>query len=210
MKYPYYLPPLGYSYDAMEPYIDRLTMELHHDRHLRTYVDKLNATLKDYPQYHGWSLEELIRGCYRLPLSIRQAVWDNGGGLYNHTFFFGSLSNTGQGIAGGKLYDAIVEQFGSVDSLMDKLSKAALGVFGSGYAYLVRDNGLGILKIITLANQDTPIVYNVTPLVCIDVWEHAYYLKHYNDRAGYIGDWKHIINWSSAEYAYGARSGCGV
>ena len=205
MRYPYTLPPLPYAYDAMEPYIDAKTMELHHDGHFRKYVDNLNAALKDYPQLWKWELEDLIRMSYRLPVSVRQTVWNNAGGVYNHTFFFGNLQNSREPLRAGPLTDAIIKTFGSFAAFMDAYHRAAAGVFGSGYAWLVRDNNSNVLKIMTTTNQDTPLVYNVVPLVCIDVWEHAYYLKHRYDRAAYITDFTRIINWPAADYAFGIR-----
>lgn len=199
--YPFVNPPLPYAYDALEPYIDTKTMHLHHDRHLQTYVDKLNSTLKDYPELHSWSLEQLIYNADRLPAAIRQSVINNGGGVYNHIFYFNGMSNSQTRWQAGMLYNAIVRDFGSVETFYDEFKQQALSVFGSGYAWLVVDQN-GKLKIVTSANQDTPIVQNLCPVAVIDVWEHAYYLKHYNERAAYIDDWFNVANWERAGELY--------
>ncbi len=199
--YPFVNPPLPYAYDALEPYIDTKTMHLHHDRHLQTYVDNLNSALKDYPELHSWSLEQLIYNADRLPASIRQSVINNGGGVYNHIFYFNGMSNSETRSQAGILYNAIVRDFGSVEKFYDAFKKQALSVFGSGYAWLVVDQN-GKLKIVTSANQDTPIAQNLCPVAGIDVWEHAYYLKHYNERAAYIDDWFNVVNWERSGELY--------
>lgn len=199
--YPFVNPPLPYAYDALEPYIDTKTMHLHHDRHLQTYVDNLNNTLKDYPEFQSWSLEQLIYNAGSLPSAIRQSVINNGGGVYNHIFYFNGMSNSETRSQAGMLYTAIMEEFGTVEQFYDEFKKHALAVFGSGYAWLVVDED-GTLKIVTSANQDTPIVQNMCPVAAIDVWEHAYYLKHYNVRAAYIDDWFHVVDWSHAAELY--------
>jgi len=199
--YPFENPPLPYAYDAMEPYIDTLTMHLHHDRHLQTYVDNLNKALKDYPAYHSWPLEKLLNNTNRLPAAIQTPVRHNGGGVYNHIFYFNGLSNTGTRHQAGPLYNAIVRDFGSVDAFYKAFKDAALAVFGSGYAWLVADKN-GKLSIVELANQDTPIAKGLCPVAAIDVWEHAYYLKHYNERAAYIDDWFNVADWSRAGELY--------
>lgn len=199
--YPFVNPPLPYGYDALEPYIDTKTMHLHHDRHLQTYVDNLNNTLKDYPELQSWSLEQLIYNAERLPSVIRQSVINNGGGIYNHIFYFNGMSNSETYSQAWMLYTAIMEEFGTFDQFYDEFKNHALAVFGSGYAWLVVDEG-GKLKIVTSANQDTPMVQNMCPIVAIDVWEHAYYLKHYNLRAAYVDDWLHVVDWSYAAELY--------
>ena len=199
--YPFVNPPLPYAYDALEPYIDTKTMHLHHDRHLQTYVDNLNSALKSYPEMHNWSLEQLIYNVDRLPSAIRQAVRNNGGGVYNHIFYFNGMSNAETRSNAGSLYNAIMRDFGSIEAFYEEFKKQALSVFGSGYAWLVADRN-GKLKIVTSANQDTPIAQNLCPVVGIDVWEHAYYLKHYNERAAYIDDWFHVANWERAGELY--------
>lgn len=201
--YPFVNPPLPYAYDAMEPYIDRKTMELHHDRHLQTYVDNLNNILKDYPEYQSLSLEQLLLYPELLPDSIQTAVKNNAGGVYNHIFYFSMLKNPAPMPENNALLKSIRAQYGSVEAFLDAFSKAALSVFGSGYAWLVQD-AHGALKIITTANQDTPLAANLYPILPIDVWEHAYYLKHYNKRADYIKDWMQIINWEAANKNFAA------
>ncbi|MCL2002812.1 MAG: superoxide dismutase [Oscillospiraceae bacterium] len=207
--YPFELPPLPYAYGALEPYIDTLTMELHHDRHLKTYVDNLNAALKGFPEYQSWSLERLITQAGWLPDALRTPVKNNAGGVYNHIFFFNGMSPpAGRGdpdaprgdksaMPAGTLLTALERDFSGVEGFIKAFSAAAAGVFGSGYAWLavMPEGKLTILK---TANQDTPLTRNLCPLVCIDVWEHAYYLKHYNKRPDYIQDWLHIVDWDRA------------
>ncbi|MBN7773630.1 superoxide dismutase [Clostridium aminobutyricum] len=199
--YPFVNPPLPYAYDALEPFIDTKTMHLHHDRHLQTYVDNLNNTLQDYPELQSWSLEELIYNADRLPEAIQQSIRNNGGGVYNHIFYFNGMTDSETRSQAGMLYPAIMKDFGSTEQFYDEFTKKALSVFGSGYAWLVVDED-GNLKIITSANQDTPIAQNLCPILAIDVWEHAYYLKHYNKRADYINDWYNVVNWEHAAELY--------
>lgn len=200
-RYPFVNPPLPYAYDALEPYIDTQTMQVHHDRHLQTYVNNLNSALKDYPRLHTWTLTQLLCNAAMLPAAIRQAVINNGGGVYNHIFYFNGMSDGETPLQEGLLYNKIVKDFGSVESFYDAFKKSALSVFGSGYAWLVADQN-GKLKIVGSANQDTPIVKNLCPVAVIDVWEHAYYLKHYNARAAYVDDWFHVVDWNRAEQLY--------
>ncbi|MDD2221365.1 MAG: superoxide dismutase [Clostridia bacterium] len=199
--YPFVNPPLPYAYDALEPYLDTKTLQLHHDRHLQTYVDNLNKALKDYPELQSRSLEQLIYNADSLPAAIRQSVINNGGGVYNHIFYFNGMSDLKTRSQAGMLYKAIVRDFGSVENFCEAFKKQALSVFGSGYAWLVADQQ-GRLKIVTSANQDTPLAQNLCPLAVIDVWEHAYYLKHYNQRAAYIDNWFNIANWERAGELY--------
>jgi Fe-Mn family superoxide dismutase len=199
--YPFVNPPLPYVYDALEPYIDTQTMHLHHDRHLQTYVNNLNSALKNYPELQTWSLEQLLYHADRLPAAIRQSVINNGGGVYNHIFYFDGMSDSKTRSQAGILYHAIVRDFVSVGKFYDVFKKQALSVFGSGYAWLVVNQNCK-LEIVTLANQDTPIVQDLYPVIVIDVWEHAYYLKHYNARAAYIDDWFKVVNWKYAGERY--------
>ena len=199
--YPFVNPPLPYAYDSLEPFIDTKTMHLHHDRHLQTYVNNLNNALKDYPELKSWTLEQLIYNDQDLPIAIRESVKNNGGGVYNHIFYFDGMTNAESRSQAGLLYSAIVKDFDSVEQFYKEFKDAALSVFGSGYAWLVVDKN-GKLRIITSANQDTPIVQNLCPIAAIDVWEHAYYLKHYNERAAYIDDWYHVANWEHAGKLY--------
>lgn len=203
--YPFINLPLPYGYDTLEPFIDEKTMYLHHDRHLQTYIDNLNAALREHPNLQDLSLTQLIRSAYRLPQPLRTAIRNNAGGVYNHRFFFEGLKNPSDDRPSGELADAIAGSFGSLDAFLELFKKAALSVFGSGYAWLVTDKTK--LSIVTTANQNTPIEHGLEPILAIDVWEHAYYLKHYNVRADYIDDWMRIINWKQAEKNYAASIG---
>lgn len=193
--------PLPYAYDAMEPYIDEKTMRLHHDRHLQTYIDNLNNTLSKYPQLQHWTLEELIINVPCLPKDIQTNIKNNSGGVFNHQFFFSNLSTPTSLQPIGILSESIKNEFGSYMSFKNQFKTAALSVFGSGYAWLVV-NSTGQLCIITTQNQDTPLSLGLYPVLNIDVWEHAYYLKHYNLRADYIDDWFHVVNWNNANLNY--------
>ncbi len=196
--YPFSLVPLPYDYNAMEPYIDELTMKIHHDRHLKTYVDNLNKALENQKDFQNWTLEKLLKFSSFLPDEIKVPVKRNAGAVYNHEFFFDNLtSNKEQGNISPEFEDKLAETFGSFDKFKEEFKKQALSVFGSGYAWLVLTKD-GELKIITTANQDTPISLDMHPIFCIDVWEHAYYLKHYNVRADYIDDWFSVVNLSKA------------
>jgi Fe-Mn family superoxide dismutase len=199
--YPFQLKPLPYAYDALEPHIDAKTMELHHDRHLKTYVDNLNAALKDYPDYHSWSLERLLTQANWLPEPLRTPVKNNGGGVYNHEFFFENLTPVKDTKPANGLMDAINQAFGSFEEFSLAFSKAALGVFGSGYAFLASCPS-GKLHIAAAVNQDTLLTRGLCPIAGIDVWEHAYYLKHYNKRADYIADWFKVTDWDKATLNY--------
>lgn len=198
--YPFVDLPLPYEYDALEPFIDQKTMHLHHDRHLQIYIDNLNNVLKENPPLQQLSLRQLICSASRLPWELQAIVRNNAGGVYNHRFFFDGLTNPANQTPAGNLAQAIACQFGNFGNFRDTFQKAALSVFGSGYAWLVVDRNT--LRIITTANQNTPIEMNLCPVLTVDVWEHAYYLKHYNVRADYIKDWFHIINWNQAEINY--------
>lgn len=199
--YKFQLKPLPYSYNSLEPYIDTLTMELHHNRHLKTYIDNLNSALKNYPEYHMWSLEKLIKNVNWLPENIRTSVKNNAGGVYNHNFFFENMSNNTDSQLSIPLQEKINDTFGNLENLKKEFKQQALAVFGSGYAWLVLDKNNN-LKIIKTANQDTPIPFEMKPIMVIDVWEHAYYLKHYNLRADYIDDWFNVVNLSEASKNY--------
>lgn len=188
--YPFKLEPLPYAYNAMEPYIDTETMQLHHDKHLQTYINNLNAALKDYPELQLWTLEALIKYNSMLPKEIQTAVAHNAGGVFNHNFYFSELAGSALK-QNSPLYNEIVQNFGSYDNFKKQFTDAATGLFGSGYAWLVRDNGK--LRIITTANQETPLPQDYEPVLNIDVWEHAYYLKHHNLRPDYITDWFAIM-----------------
>ncbi|CUX36386.1 superoxide dismutase [Clostridium sp. C105KSO13] len=193
--------PLPYAYDAMEPYIDEKTMWLHHDRHLQTYIDDLNDALAKYPQFQSWSLETLLGNIPRLPQDIQTDVKNNAGGVFNHRFYFENLLNPAPAQPTGQLKEAINKKYGNYQRFKEQFKEEASSVFGSGYAWLVVDDD-GQLKIITTKNQDTPVPLEMCPVLNIDVWEHAYYLKHYNLRDDYIDDWFQVVNWDNANDNY--------
>ncbi len=200
-KYPFVNLPLPYSYGALEPYIDEKTMRLHHQRHLQTYINNLNAALKNDPRLQKLSLEQLIGVSGGMNNDLGRMVHNNAGGVYNHRFFFEGLTNHAlSGSPSGELADALIGTFGSYSGFINEFTQAALSVFGSGYAWLVND--FRGLKIITTANQDTPIENGFCPVLTVDVWEHAYYLKHFNKRADYISDWFRVLNWKKANENY--------
>ncbi len=202
----YTLPPLPYEYNALEPYIDTETMKIHYTKHHQAYVDKLNAALKDHPELREKSLEYLLTHLKEVPEAIRTAVRDNGGGHYNHSFFWLCMIPQGTQQPLGKTKELIEKTFGSFDTFKDQFNKAAVSVFGSGWAWLVLDKS-GKLKIVTTANQDTPITEGLTPLLGLDVWEHAYYLKYQNRRAEYSDAWWHVVNWKQVEKNYDTALG---
>ncbi len=198
--YPFVNYPLTYPFQRMEPFIDIQTMYLHHDKHLQAYVDNLNETMGQHPEWWKVSLEEMLSDLDRVPESFRTSVRHNGGGVYNHQFFFAGLRNQGEQPQ-GKLLEQIRRQYGHDSAFFQKWKEAALSVFGSGYAWLVADEEKQ-LQIITTANQDTPLERHLAPLLVIDVWEHAYYLKHKNLRGSYVDDWWQVVNWERAEILY--------
>jgi Superoxide dismutase len=194
----YELPKLKYSYDALEPIIDKLTMEIHHTKHHAAYINNLNAALSSYPEWQDKDIEELLKSLDKLPSSITVAVRNNGGGHYNHTFFWNIMSPKGGGSPEGKLKEAIDAAFGSFDSFKEEFSKASVSRFGSGWAWLVVDK-TNTLKVYTTANQDCPISEGFIPLLGLDVWEHAYYLNYQNRRADYISQWWNVVDWKKVE-----------
>jgi Fe-Mn family superoxide dismutase len=187
------LPPLPYAHDALEPYIDAMTMEIHHDRHHKAYVDNLNKALADHPDLQGKDVNELLRDLPSLPEKVRTAVRNNGGGHSNHSIFWLMMKKGGGGKPDGELAKAIDEAFGGFDKFQEAFSTAATTRFGSGWAWLISDQGK--LKVTSTANQDTPIMEKKEPLLGIDVWEHAYYLKYQNRRADYVKNWWNVVNW---------------
>ena len=194
-NYPFVNPPLPYDYDALEPYIDTGTMILHHDAHLQTYVDNLNKLLRDYPQFQKMTLTGLIQNVDTMPYEIAEGVKNNAGGVYNHIMYFNQLTPPeGYKEMEGELAEKTKQRFGSADALRTELKKAALSVFGSGNAWLVTDRN-NTLQVVTTKNQDNPFASGLRPLLIIDVWEHAYYLKHYNKRAEYIDDFFRVVDW---------------
>jgi len=194
------LPPLPYAYDALEPYIDTETMRLHHDKHHQVYLDKLNAALVPYPELHKRSLEYLVTHLDKLPEAIRTVVRNNAGGALNHTMFWLWLTPTSTKPTGA-LLAALDKTFGSLESFKNQFDEAAKTVFGSGWAWLVMD-GSGTLSITTSKDQDSPLSRGLTPLLGLDVWEHAYYLKYQNKRPEYIKAWWHVVNWAQVEKLY--------
>ena len=196
----YQLPKLPYAYDALEPTIDEETMHLHHEKHHNTYVTNLNAALEKHPELPEKSIEDLLAGINEVPADIRQAVINNGGGHANHSFFWKIMTPNGQGAPVGELKEAIDATFGSFDEFKAQFKAAAASRFGSGWAWLVVDNGK--LAIISTANQDSPLMEGKTPVVGLDVWEHAYYLNYRNVRANYIDAFWNVVNWEQANENY--------
>jgi len=189
------LPPLPYDYAALEPHIDEQTMRIHHDKHHATYVTNLNAALEKAPQLQDKSVEELLSDINSVPEDIRTAVRNNGGGHANHTLFWEILGPNGGGEPTGAIGAAITSTFGSFDSFKEQFAKAATTRFGSGWAWLVSDNGK--LAITSYPNQDSPLMEGQVPILGLDVWEHAYYLKYQNRRPEYISAWWNAINWDA-------------
>lgn len=190
------LPPLPYEYNALEPHIDEQTMRIHHTKHHQTYVDKLNGALEKHPELASKPVEELLKNINAVPEDIRTAVRNHGGGHANHTFFWNVMSAHG-GKPSEHLMHHIDETFGSFDKFKEEFTNAALNRFGSGWAWLVLDHGK--LAVISTANQDSPLMEGKTPLLGIDVWEHAYYLKHQSARAKYVESFWHVVNWAQVE-----------
>lgn len=188
------LPALPYSFDALEPYIDARTMEIHHDKHHQGYVNKLNAALADSPDLQAMPLEKLLANLDSVPETIRTAVRNNGGGHLNHSLFWQMMSPNGGKQDKGKVGEAIDATFGSFESFQKEFASKAGGQFGSGWAWLVVDDGK--LEVVSTANQDTPISEGKQPILGIDVWEHAYYLKYQNMRASYVNAWWNVVNWN--------------
>ena len=200
---PYEVPPLPYDYAALEPHIDEATMKVHHDKHHQAYVDKANAALEG-TEFADKPIEEVIENLSQLPDDKRGPVRNNGGGHLNHTLFWESMSPDGGGEPEGELADAINEAFGSFDDFKSKLKDAGVNQFGSGWAWLVHD-GSG-LAVVSTPNQDSPLTDGKTPLVGVDVWEHAYYLKYQNKRPDYIDAWWNVVNWAKVAEGFSAVS----
>ncbi len=197
----YTVPPLPYDYDALEPHIDADTMRFHHDKHHQAYVDKANAALEG-TDLDGTAIEDVLKDLNQVPDAKRGAVRNNGGGHYNHTLFWESMSPNGGGAPDGALGDAIDRAFGSFDDFKAKVKETGVGQFGSGWAWLVHD-GSG-LAVVGSANQDTPLSNGQTPLLGVDVWEHAYYLKYQNRRPDYIDAWWNVVDWGKVAERYSA------
>lgn len=198
----YTLPELPYAYDALEPYIDVETMHLHHDKHHNTYVTNLNAAIEKHPELGEKSVEDLISDMNAIPEDIRTAVRNNGGGHANHTFFWEIMAPNAGGQPTGAIKEAIDETFGSFDEMKAAFKTAATGRFGSGWAWLVVNNGK--LEITSTPNQDSPLMDGQTPVLGFDVWEHAYYLKYKNVRPDYIEAFWNVVNWDKVNELFAA------
>jgi superoxide dismutase, Fe-Mn family len=191
----YTLPPLPYPTNALEPYIDALTMEIHHGRHHKAYVDNVNKALEGHPALGNKPIEQLLREINQVPENIRQAVINNGGGHANHTMFWEIMGPKAGGKPSGALADEINKTFGDFAKFQQEIKTAGVGRFGSGWAWLVFDNGK--LQVISTPNQDSPYMKNQMPILGVDVWEHAYYLKYQNKRPDYIDAWWNVVNWNA-------------
>ena len=200
MRYPYQVPELPYAYEALAPAISGETLRFHHDKHLKTYVDNLNTALADCPECQSKDLESLLRGLDALPEPKRTAIRNNGGGVYNHVLYFNSMA-PGGGCPGGKLAGAMEKAFGSFEAWKAQMKAAALGQFGSGDAWLAAEPS-GAVSLLKTANQDCPVTMGLYPLVCVDVWEHAYYLDYQNRRGDYVDRWFDCINWPAVQARY--------
>lgn len=203
LRYPYRLPDLPYSYDALKPILGEGTLHFHHDKHFKTYVENLNNTLQGCESCQAKTLEELLSDLEAVPIDRRDAVRNNGGGVYNHALYFCGLTPRRDGRPTGALAQAMERSFGSLESFRVQMKQAAVGQFGSGYAFLVRD-GKGALSVVKTANQDCPLSQGLWPVLCVDVWEHAYYLDYQNRRADYVEGWFSLINWEFAAQRYEA------
>jgi len=198
---PYSVPPLPYPYDALEPHIDKETMEFHHDKHHQAYVDKANAALEG-TEWADRDVEDVLKNLDSLPADKKAAVKNNGGGHYNHTLFWESMGPNGGGSPQGELASAIGSAFGSFDDFKAKLKETGVNQFGSGWSWLVHD-GSG-LAVVGSANQDNPVSGGQTPLLGVDVWEHAYYLKYQNRRPDYIDAWWNVVLWEKVAERFSA------
>jgi superoxide dismutase, Fe-Mn family len=202
MPYPFKLPELGYAYDALEPHIDAQTMEIHHSKHHAAYTNNLNAALEKHPDLQQRDPEDLIRNLLAIPEDIRTAVRNNGGGFINHNLFWEIMKPGGSNKPTGALAKEIDSSFSSYDGFKEAVAKAATGRFGSGWAWLVVDKA-GKLQVTSTPNQDNPISDGLTPLLGLDVWEHAYYLKYQNRRPDYVTAWWNVVNWDAVAQRYG-------
>jgi Fe-Mn family superoxide dismutase len=196
------LPPLPYDYDALEPHIDAQTMEIHHGKHHQAYVTNLNAAL-EWTEWADQPVEDVIRNLDALPDDKRMAVRNNGGGHWNHTFFWQIMAPNGGGEPSGDLAEAVESAFGGLDALKAEVNDAGVKRFGSGWTWLVRDSGGG-LSVTSTPNQDTPVMEGWTPVLGIDVWEHAYYLKYQNRRPDYLEAWWNVVDWEAVARRFSA------
>ncbi len=203
---PYELPPLPYPNDALEPHIDAATMEIHHDKHHQAYITNLNKALEGHADLASKPINELIADLSAVPEAARTAVRNNGGGHANHSFFWKIMGPNGGGEPTGELAEAIKETFGGLDALKEKINAAGAARFGSGWAWLVLSKDKK-LEVISTPNQDSPIMEGHTPILGVDVWEHAYYLKYQNKRPDYLKAWWNTLNWSAINENYVAARG---
>ena len=199
---PYALPPLPYAYDALEPHIDKTTMEIHHDKHHAAYVTNLNKALEKHPELKKQKPEDLLRNPNTVPEDIRIAVRNHCGGHVNHTLFWNIMGPNSGGDPEGDLAEAINSAFETTAHFREEFARAAASVFGSGWAWLVLNNGK--LSIVSTPNQDSPLTGGQTPILGVDVWEHAYYLKYQNRRPDYLGAWWNVVNWDAVNKLYTA------
>lgn len=213
------LPPLPYAYNALEPFIDAKTLEIHHTKHHRSYVDKLNAALEKYPDLQDKTVEELIQSLDEIPEAVRTTVRNNAGGHFSHTLYWNSMSPTAEEYVPEELGKAIIANFGSIVAFKEQFSKAAANLFGSGWVWLVLSGAEGArpehteglaadankkLKIVSTTGHDSPLMTGDSPLMVIDVWEHAYYLHYQNRRPEYIENWWAVLDWKAVETRYNA------
>jgi len=199
---PHTLPALPYDFAALEPHVDAQTMQIHHGKHHQAYVNNLNAALDKHPELHQQSLDDLLRDLARVPDEIRTAVRNNGGGHHNHSLFWTVMSAKGGGEPGGKLADALAGAFGSFAKFKEQFAQAAATRFGSGWAWLAVHGGT--LEVYSTPNQDSPVMEGKTPILGLDVWEHAYYLKYQNRRPDYIAAWWNVVNWAEVARRFDA------
>lgn len=195
--YPYEIPPLPYAYDALEPYIDTETMRYHHDKHFASYANNLNYALRTYPTLQALTLRQLLSAAAPLPRGERQIILNNAGGVYNHFFYFSHLAPAGEGnhLPSGELAGLINSAYGSYEELKRKMSALAMNVFGSGWTVLALSENRNNIGIINLKDQDTVVPSGLTPVIMLDAWEHAYYLKHKNDRKAYIEAFWNVVSY---------------
>ena len=206
MAYPFELPSLGYDYDALEPHIDARTMEIHHSRHHQGYTNKLNTALEDHEDFHHYSAEQLLRALTALPDAIKTGVRNAGGGYFNHKLFWEIMAPGGADAPSGELAAAIDDAFGSVDAVKDEVTAAASGQFGSGWGWLAVCP-FGTLQVLSTPNQDSPLIQGYTPILGVDVWEHAYYLHYQNKRGDYLSAWWDTVNWDAVAIRYARAKG---
>lgn len=204
-SYPFVVRPLPYEYDALTPVLNEETLQFHHDKHYKTYVDNLNSVLSDYPELQKKSLKELLLHPDEIPMPARAAIRNNGGGVYNHELYFNSMRSPVGQMPEGELAEAIKRDFGSYRQWQEQMKQAAVSKFGSGWAWFLTDKD-GNLSIVQTANQDIPDIGTYTPLFLVDVWEHAYYLQYQNRRADYVEGWFDLIHWRKAEKRYEERA----